>query len=389
MEQTEIVGHSVRAVYLCSAVTDLAAEYDDEELRAAVRRLWHDLTTRKLYVTGGVGADPSIEGFGAAYELPDADGYAETCAAIGLVQWAQRMGNATGQGAYLDVLERSLYNGVLSGASADGTHYFYGNPLASNGTVHRDEWFGVACCPPNLARLLSELGHYVYASGDREAVVNLFVAGTAHFRLEDGDVQLSQQTRYPQDGQVRIAVDPATDGQRFTVAVRIPGWSRPLVTLNGTPLEAPVILDGYLVLDREWAAGDAIELDLRLSVRRTWAHPAVTAATGRVALERGPVVFCLEGVDHDHPVHTLTLSRDSDISAVPDDSTGVVTLHAAARAAVLAGDAPLYSDVPPELVDTELHAVPYFSWANRGPSDMTVWIHEQLAADRRDDDGGL
>ena len=375
IEQDEIVGHSVRAMYMCSAITDLAAEHADEQLLQAVRRLWSSLTTKKLYITGGIGSDPAIEGFGPDYDLPDATAYAETCAAIGLVQWAQRMSNLTGHAGYLDTLERALYNGVLSGASTDGTRYFYDNPLASRGTVARQEWFHVACCPPNLARLLSGLGHLIYAQGPNEAVVNLYVAGTGHFRLDDGPVVLRQDTRYPQDGRLSLTITPSTDQARFTLAVRIPAWSQPTITLNGTDLRQPEMRDGYLILERRWQPGDTVEIDLHLAVRRTWANPAVVAAAGKVALEYGPVVFCLEGVDHDAPVHTLILNREADVEVRSDDTTGVVTLHAEATADT-AGHADLYSSRPPRPRRTRLTAVPYFSWANRGLSDMTVWIRE-------------
>ncbi|MEV0232064.1 beta-L-arabinofuranosidase domain-containing protein [Nonomuraea sp. NPDC050786] len=375
-DQAEAVGHSVRALYMYSAMTDLAGEYDDDRLLQAVRRLWADLTTKKLYVTGGVGSVPAIEGFGPAYHLPDAHGYAETCASIALVQWAQRLSNLTGQAHYIDTLERALYNGVLSGASADGTHYFYGNPLASDGSVARQEWFGCACCPPNLARLISELGRYIYAQGPGEAVINLYVAGTGRFTFAGGEVTLRQDTGYPQDGRLTVTVAPAGDEAEFALAVRIPGWSwTPAVAVNGEPVDRPVLRDGYLTLSRRWRSGDRVEIDLDMEVRRTWAHPAVASAAGKLALERGPVVFCLEGVDHDSAVHNLALAGDVPVHALPDERTGVVTLHADATADDDSG-ADLYSGRPPGRRSAALTAVPYFSWANRGPSDMTVWIRD-------------
>ncbi|MFI7128707.1 glycoside hydrolase family 127 protein [Nonomuraea sp. NPDC050153] len=377
VDQAEAVGHSVRAMYMYSAMTDLAGEYDDDRLLQAVRRLWTDVTTRKLYITGGIGSDPGIEGFGPGYDLPDAHGYAETCAAIGLVQWAQRMSNLTGHGHYVDALERALYNGVLSGASADGTRYFYGNPLASDGTVARQEWFDCACCPPNLARLLGELGRYVYAQGPGEAVINLYVAGTARFTLAGGAVTLRQDTAYPREGNLAVTVTHADDGEvEFTLAVRVPGWSRRLtVIVNGEPVHQPVLRDGYCTVSRRWRAGDVVEIDFGMEVRRTWAHPAVAATAGKVALERGPIVFCLEGVDHDGAVHSLALARETPVHAVPDERTGVVTLRADATAEA-AGDDRLYGDRPPARRSVTLTAVPYFSWANRGLSDMTVWIRD-------------
>lgn len=377
VDQAEAVGHAVRAMYMYSAVTDLADEYDDPSLLHAVERLWSDVTGKKMYITGGIGSDPSIEGFGPAYDLPDAHGYAETCAAIGLVLWAQRMNNLTGHAHFVDTLERALYNGVLSGASADGTHYFYGNPLASAGTVARQEWFGVACCPPNLARLLSDLGRYIYAQGSNEAVVNLFVAGSARFDLEAGPVTVRQETRYPQDGNVRITVVSSPDDAEFTLAVRIPGWSPdPAVRLNADVVRT-TRRDGYLILSRNWRSGDTVELDLDFATRRTWAHPAAASAAGKVALERGPIVYCLEGIDHDHAVHNLSLDRSASIEARPDERTGVTTLHAEVEADTDSSAQKLYDSRPSGRQATSVTAIPYFSWANRGLSDMTVWIRER------------
>ena len=222
---------------------------------------------------------------------------------------------------------------------------------------------------------LSELGHYIYAQGPNEAVINLYVASTAHFRLDDGPDVLRQEHRYPQDGRRHRHVTPSTDQARFTLAVRIPGWSQPTITLNGTDLRQPGMRDGYLILERRWQPVTASRSTCDLAVRRTWANPAVSAAAGKVALEYGPVVYCLEGVDHDAPVHTLILNREADVEVRSDDTTGVVTLHAEATADT-AGHADLYSSRPPRPRRTRLTAVPYFSWANRGLSDMTVWIRE-------------
>lgn len=376
-DQNELVGHSVRALYMMSAMTDLAAEYDDRELTAAVVRLWDDLTEKKLYLTGGVGSDPTIEGFGPAYDLPDDHGYAETCAAIALVQWAQRMSNLTGEAHYIDTLERALYNGVLSGASADGTHYFYGNPLASNGDVHRQEWFGCACCPPNLARLISELGHYIYSQGNDEAIVNLFVDSTALFGFSSGVLEVEQRTTYPREGTVDLLITPDADLGTATLSVRIPSWSQPSIKINGEILDPPTLTNGYLRLDRQWKVGDTVNLDLGMKIRRTWAHPSVTSATGKVALERGPIIFCLEGVDHATGVHRICLPSEAVIEARADDRTGIVTLHAAAVAdAEQPGQGALYRGSASERKQVDLTAVPYFSWANRGQSEMTVWIRE-------------
>ncbi|MFF9100944.1 glycoside hydrolase family 127 protein [Streptomyces rubrogriseus] len=375
-EQHEAVGHAVRAVYMYSAMTDLAAEYQDPGLNEACDRLWDSVTGKKMYLTGGIGSDPSNEGFSCDYDLPDEHGYAETCAAIGLVQWAQRMANSRRNGRYTDILERALYNGVLSGASADGTHYFYGNPLASDGSAHRQEWFGCACCPPNLARLLSELGRYAYSQGPDEARVNLFIGGRARFSLESGRVTLVQETDYPRSGTVAFTVRPHAGKTDFTLTVRIPGWSEAsTASLNGKPLDVVAhSRDGHLSIRRLWADGDVVQLDLGMTPRRVRAHPNVSSATGRTALQWGPLVFCLEGVDHHAPVHHIALPRKAQIEAELDERTATVTLHAEGRA--LVAPSTLYSSHAPVTQNEALTAVPYFSWANRGQSDMTVWIRE-------------
>jgi DUF1680 family protein len=331
-----------------------------------------------MYVTGGLGSDPSIEGFGPDYDLPGIGGYAETCAAIGLVFWSQRMALLTGEGRYADVMERALYNAALSGASAEGTHYFYGNPLASDGSVHRHEWFGVACCPPNFARLLSSLEYYAYAEGANEAVVNLFVAGSASFSLDAGAVRLDVSTAYPRSGSVSVTVTPAAAAS-FTVAVRVPGWAAggASAAVNGEPVDLGAVADGYLRLEREWAAGDVITLELPLTAERIWANPAVTEDIGRVALRRGPLVYCLEGVDHPVPVAALSLPRAAGFDTEVDEDLNIEALVAdgfADRAPD--GDDSLYRSTPPDQAPTRLRAVPYFAWANRGQSTMEVWIRE-------------
>jgi DUF1680 family protein len=378
LEQDEAVGHSVRAMYMYSAMADIAAEYDDERYAAACERLWESTTQRKLYLTGGIGADPTIEGCAGDYDQPDEHGYAETCAAIGLVFWAQRMANLHQTGHYIDILERALLNGVLSGSSIGGTRYFYDNPLASDGTVHRREWFGVACCPPNLARLISSLETYAYSRGDREAVVNLYVGGSARFDLETSTVTLTQDTEYPREGKVRITVDPdqATD---LTVSVRIPAWCRDArLVVDGTPVSVESVLDrGYVRLTRTWQPGGEIELDLAMPPRRTWAHPLVAAAARRVALERGPLVYCLEGVDHLDPVHCLVLPRDAGLDTEPDDLSGLVAITAEGLATTARQETQmLYDDIPHQTSPARLRAIPYFSWANRERTPMTVWMHD-------------
>ncbi len=330
---------------------------------------------------GGLGSHPDIEGIGPAYELPNRHGYAETCAAIGLVQWAQRLGNLTTDGQYVDTLERALYNAVLSGASADGTRYFYDNPLASGGDVHRQEWFDVSCCPANIARLVSELGHYLYAQGDDEAVVNLYATSTARFELAGQTVTVAQRTTYPQTGTITLEVEPERANATFTLAVRIPWWARRVATLNGEPVPDPPV-GGCLRIERSWTRGDTVTLELDLSPRRTGVNPAVAAAAGCVALERGPIVYGFKRVDHPIGVGFLTLPRRSTLTEHLDGETGYVYLHAVALAED-AEAAPLYRVTPPRVTPVELTAVPYFSWGNRGLADMSVWIREATTLGHR------
>jgi len=329
-----------------------------------------------MYITGGIGSEPRIEGFGPAYDLPDEHGYAETCASVGMVMWAQRMLNSRQHGQYGDVLERALYNGVLAGASEEGTHYFYGNPLASNGTVHRHEWFGVACCPPNYARLIADVGRYAYSQGADRAAVNLFISSTARFELDNGTVTIRQRTTEPAGGTIQLTVQPHEGTQDFTLAVRVPGWAtEPTAALNGEPLDLfSNTRDGYLNVTRTWTAGDVLNVELNPRPRRVWANRNVASAAGKVALAYGPFVYCLEGVDNAVPVRTVRLARYAKLTPRPDERTGTIGIHTHGSADTDRTE--LYALKPAEAVDEPLTAVPYFSWANRGQADMTVWIAE-------------
>jgi uncharacterized protein len=376
-EQTETVGHAVRAMYLYTAMADLAAETGDATLTAACERLWDDMVGTKLYVTGGLGALHEIEGFGPAYHLPDRDGYAETCAAIGLVMWAQRMTLLTGEAKYADVLERALYNGVLSGISADGTRYFYGNPLASDGSVERSEWFGCACCPPNLARLLASLEHYIYATDPTGLTVNLYIAGSA--RLEHGGqtVRLAQATDYPWDGRVRLTLEADHDTD-LTLKLRLPEWSEgATLAIDGTEVDTTTE-DGYLHLAHIWAPGTVIDLDLGMAPKRVRANQKVAAVLGKVALQNGPIVYCAEGIDNAGAVPALAIRPDAELRVEHDSSSKLDIITVEGVCERQSGDA-LYSTDAPKAEPASIRAVPYFSWANRGKSTMAVWLRETAA----------
>jgi uncharacterized protein len=380
-EQDEVVGHAVRAMYLYSAMADLAAETSDAGLLAACQRLWSHLTTKRLYVTGGIGSSDRNEGFSADYDLPNAGAYAESCAAVGLIQWAQRMLHLTGDGAYADVLERALYNLVAGAISLGGDHFFYANPLASHGQTHRQRWFEVACCPPNVARLLASLGGYIYSQSDDQLAVHLFVSGTAELRLGGERVLLRQQSTYPWHGGVRFDLELERP-KAFALSIRLPGWSRgATVRVNGTPVERQAILDrGYLRLERVWCNGDRIQLELPMPAERVTAHPSVAADAGCIALQRGPMLYCLEEVDNPLPLHSLLLPARAPVSAGfdPDCLGGVVKLRADALAASVTGwTGQLYrTRYTPTLRQHPLVAVPYAVWDNRAAGQMRVWIRE-------------
>jgi DUF1680 family protein len=379
-DQKKVVGHAVRAMYLYSAMADLVTEFGDDGLRATLETLWDDLTTKRLYVTGGLGPSPDNEGFTRDFDLPNESAYAETCAAVGLVFWASRMLGVTPNARYADVMERALYNGALSGMSMDGTTFFYENPLESQGGHNRWTWHRCPCCPPNLARLVASVGSFHYGVGDDVLAVHLYAQSEAELAVGKHAVRISQSTHYPWDGavQLRLGLDaPAF----FTLMLRIPGWcAKPRLKIAGTTVDlASASQDGYARVAREWRDGDVVELDLPMDVQRLYSHPDVRFDRGRVALQRGPIVFCAEGVDHPVPLNRIILDRQASVSAsfMPDVLGGAVTLSAQANAASAAGwDGTLYRQTPPAHDAVRLSAVPYFSWNNRGPGEMLVWLHE-------------
>lgn len=379
-EQDKVVGHAVRAMYLYGAMADLAAELGDESLRVACERLWADLTSRRLYVTGGLGPSAHNEGMTSDYDLPNDTAYAETCAAVGLVFWAQRMLNLTGDAKYADLMERALYNNVLSGVAQDGRHFFYDNPLESHGDKHRWEWHECPCCPPNVSRLLASLGHYVYGVNEEGIAVHLYAGGSARFEVGGQQVTLHQRTEYPWDGKVELSFELERPA-RFTLLLRLPGWCRePQLSVNGEAVDLPDAQDGYVHLTREWSAQDRGELNLPMPVERVYANPNVRQDAGLVALQRGPVVYCVEGADADVPLHQLSIPRDAKLTASfePELLGGVSVVRGEARREE-PGDwsETLYRTTPPQTATTSLYAVPYALWDQREPGEMRVWLREE------------
>jgi DUF1680 family protein len=378
-EQTQVAGHAVRALYLYAAMADLAGECGDAGLRRACDRIWDHLVSRSLYLTAGVGPSRHNEGFTNDYDLPNYTAYAETCAAIALVFWSYRLLQLEGDSRYADVLEQALYNGVLSGVSLDGERFFYENPLASRGDRQRQPWFGCACCPPNIARLLASLGEYVYSQNDREVAVHLFVQGQAGLTVAGQPVQIEQRTRYPWAGRVTLTVRMERP-TRFTLRVRLPGWCRAARwRVNGR--RQPVRRDrGYAVISRTWRTGDRVVLDLDMPVERIYADPRVGENAGRVALRRGPVVYCLEEVDNHVLLPTVALPAQARLRTTwrPKLLGGVITIAGRAFHEPV-GQGELYRTAAARRRPFTFRAVPYATWANRRQGAMVVWLRDEPA----------
>jgi DUF1680 family protein len=388
VDQTKAVGHAVRATYMYSGMADVAALTGDASYINAIDEIWENVVGKKLYITGGIGATSEGEAFGGDYELPNMSAYNETCAAVGNDFWNQRLFMLHADAKYVDVMERTLYNGLLSGVSLDAKSFFYPNPLESAGQHQRSPWFGVACCPGNITRFLASVPGSVYAQRGETLYVNLYVGSTADITMDNGrTVKLVQETRYPWDGAVKMTVTPDTTA-RFTINVRVPGWSRneavptdlyrfldtvkePVVLeVNGKPVGLQID-KGYVSLTREWKAGDVIELALPMPVRRVVANGAVAADRGRVALQRGPIVYCAEWPDNPGGhVRNLMLPDAAKLTSEfrPDVLKGVETVRA--RAVSVA-----YDDSGKAIKkEQDFMAIPYYAWANRGPGEMVVWI---------------
>ncbi|MFP3902945.1 MAG: glycoside hydrolase family 127 protein [Armatimonadota bacterium] len=386
-ERSELVDHCVRSGYICSAATDYYAETGDEALLEHLRELWADLVEGKIYITGGVGARYDREAFGEPYELPNSRAYAETCAAIAHMMWAWRMLLVTGEAQFADVMERILYNGFLSGVSLEGTEYFYRNPLASDGGDTRSEWYSTTCCPPNVQRTLASLSGYMVSASDDAVWMHVYAAMEARVPFGDNSIELNVDTEYPWAGDISITVIPDSR-EEFSLMLRIPEWAEgATASVNGEPVDAAVEPGSFLAVSREWQSGDTIELRFPMPVRVVHSSPRVEANTAKVALMRGPIVYCFEGPDNPRvclaDMHLPAEALDSEAwEAVFEEDLlgGVVTL--AGTGAVPAkpfSDLPLYAPAgnTGETTDWEsvqIKAIPYYTWANRGPASMRVWV---------------
>ena len=394
-EQTTVVGHAVRAMYLYSGMADVAAETNDETLVTACKRLWNNLTKRQMYITGGIGSAVQGEAFTFDYDLPNDTAYTETCASIGLVFWAHRMLQLDVDRDYSDVMERAFYNGVLSGISLDGKNYFYVNPLEvwpeacekrqdlKHVDTTRRPWFNCACCPPNIARLLASFGQYIYSKDEDTIYVHLFAGSEANCAIGKNRVSLAQKTEYPWKEEVVITI--GTDKElTFTVAIRIPGWCKDAqIAVNQEVVEIePVSRKGYARIARLWCNGDKVEIRLPMPIERIHAHPAVRANAGKVALQRGPVVYCLEEVDSGPNLPGLSLPQDAKLTLGDCDQAleGAPVIHGVAWRSAMTSqwEDVLYSPAGQKREEVAVKAVPYFAWGNRQPGEISVWIQEDL-----------
>ncbi len=380
-EQKEAVGHAVRAMYLYSAVTDIISYTGRKDYESAMEVLWGNVSKKKMYITGGVGARYGGESFGDDYELPNEMAYSESCAAIGNALWNHRLALLYGDAKYADVMERVIYNGILCTVSMDGRRFFYVNPLASRGNHHRSPWFDCACCPPNILRFIARIGEFVYAQGEDNIFVNLYVAGRTRFKITGKEIYLTQETDYPWDGKIKMSVD-CPDPVSFTLHSRIPAWCHKWNTkLNGKDINNPTLEKGYLTISRKWGKGDELEIFLDMPIERIRSHPNVVSNHGYIALQRGPLVYCIESVDNAENVYFLSLPRESDLKAEfrKDLLAGVTVIRGKARILEFEGfNGDLYSPVSSKIREVEMTAIPYYAWDNRASGEMLVWIPEHL-----------
>jgi DUF1680 family protein len=387
----KITGHAVRAMYLYTGTADVAAITGDSGYLTSMQSVWEDVVDRNMYLTGGIGSSGSNEGFSIDYDLPNAQAYCETCASVGMVFWNQRMNLLTGESKYADVLEKTLYNAALDGISLSGDLFFYGNPLASDGRSKRSEWFGTACCPANIARLLASLGNYIYNRSEQGIWVNLFIASKTRLSIGGTGIGIEQKTDYPWQGAVNIYVSPDRK-KNIPVHIRIPGWVLGLpvpgdlyhfendkpgrFSIRVNDRDQPYRMEkGYAVIEREWRKGDKITLDLQMEVQQVIAKETVKADAGRVALQRGPLIYCVEGADNNGKAWNIILPDSTIFSSgyQKDLLNGLVTLSAEVPAVQVDANGLSVSTIMQRIT-----AIPYYAWCNRGADPMQVWLPRKI-----------
>ena len=377
-EQDKVVGHAVRAMYIYTAMADLAFETGDPALKSALETLWNDVMETKMYVTAGLGPSAHNEGFTHDFDLPNQTAYAETCASVALIFWAQRMLHLDLDGKYADILELALFNGALSGLSRDGEHYFYANPLESDGSAERWAWHTCPCCTMNVSRLVASVGGYFVSTASDGVAFHIYGGISTSATIAGTTVAIRESSNYPWSGDIKINIDPETPAA-FDVKLRIPGWCPGAkASVNGQSV-AMTPVDGYLTITRTWRKGDTIALDLPMPAERVYANPAVIMDAGRVALKRGPLVYCLEEADNPGGfVQRLKISQSAELksSTRADLFGGIVTLSAPGVAIDTSDWHSLYRPERSKEAPATLTALPYYLWANRGKGSMVVWVPE-------------
>ena len=387
-QQHKAVGHSVRAVYMYTAMADLAAETDDIELAEACETLWENITEKQMYITGGIGSTAKGEAFTIDYDLPNDSVYAETCASIAMVFFARRMLELKPRGEYADIMEKELFNGILSGMQMDGKHFFYVNPLevipgvsgVLDGYKHvlpkRPGWYACACCPPNIARLVTSIGKYFWSENEKEIFAHSYIGGKAKFAC-CGGIEIDCCSSYPYEGKVEYTVKPDKDNAEFTFAVHVPGWCGDFnVSISGEAL-SPDIKDGYCYITRKWNSGDKVEISFDIKPRRIYCNTHVRMNAGCTVLMRGPMVYCIEETDNGKDLSALRILRSAQLidADIKDEALGdIKAIKLKGKRMELHGE--LYSDNPPKELEAEITAVPYHLWGNRGLGEMRVWIEE-------------
>jgi len=392
-EQKNITGHAVRAMYLYTGTADVGSLTGDASYMNAMKAVWKDVVERNMYLTGGIGSTGSNEGFSHDYDLPNQSAYCETCASVGLVFWNQRMAQLSGDGRYVDVLEKSLYNAALDGLSLSGDRFFYDNPLASTGQNTRSAWFGTACCPANIARLVASLGNYIYGKSENGFWVNLFVNNNTRVAIGKDSLSVSQETNYPWDGRVVLKIDPDTR-QKFTIHIRVPGWAtgeaspgalyrfiqyKPtpvFFMVNGKKTETK-IENGYISIEREWERGDKLSFSFPMEILRIRAMDSLRNDVDKIALQRGPFIYCIEGADNPGSVWNILIKPTTAFHPIADHilSEPVIALQATVDQSV--AEAEGYQI---RTQKKNIKAIPYYTWANRGANPMRVWIPEKIVS---------
>ncbi len=391
-DQTQITGHAVRAMYLYSGAADVAAATGDTGYIHAMKNVWQDVVYRNMYLTGGIGSSGDNEGFTKDYDLPNREAYCETCASVGMVLWNERMTELTGDAKYIDVLERSLYNGALDGLSLSGDRFFYGNPLASNGDDERSAWFGTACCPANISRLVAGIGNYIYGVNDKSLWVNLFIGSNASTKINNTNVDVNMQTNYPWDGKVSLNISPEKPTS-FDVYVRIPGWTQndivdgnlyfvsnniekqtPQFFVNGKAVDFKQ-QNGYAIISNKWKKGDVISFEYAMPVMEVNSKKEVLYDDDRIALQRGPIVYCVEGADNNKEAWNFTVNPSAIMQ--PTDykvlDEPVVAIQITAKVIQPSADGNTL-----QTTEKTITAIPYYTWCNRGKNQMQVWLPTKM-----------